>query len=52
MCVVTTYGVQCCKGEKICLFLNSVLYVRTSVGVMVCLSQVYKAGKACQLCGR
>jgi hypothetical protein len=51
MCVVTAYGMQCCKGEKIRLVLSSVMYVGSSVGVMVCVSQGYKVGKACQLCG-
>ena len=32
--------------------LGSVMNARRSVGVMVRLSQGYKAGKACQLCGR
>ena len=36
MCVVTAYGVQCCEGEKILLVLSGVMYVRSFVGVVVC----------------
>ena len=35
MCVITAYGVQCCKGEKIQLVLSSVMYARSFVGTML-----------------
>ena len=52
MCVITIYGVQCYKSEKVIISAKWRYVCSEFWGIMPCVSLGYKAGKACQLCGR